>query len=151
MSTMRTNANLRTLLDGMGCHAPIRFARLRFPRAEGLCIPAIGIFIDEKYQSKAIPELYLQAVVYHEVGHWRDPVAWASMAVPPILFAMLAGLVFAVGNLALTVDYLWGIYALMVSGYFVSRWKERRADAYARRCMANYDTYNRPFTPDLEA
>ena len=133
---MKTNATLRKMLDDLGCNAPIRF--IRFPySAEGLCIPGVGIFIDEKY--RALPYPYLQAVVCHEVGHWRDPIAWLSLlAIPALLLALYALIV--TGGLL----FLWAIYGLMVSGYFVGRWKERRADAAARRLMPDYDAFDKP-------
>jgi hypothetical protein len=140
---MKANADLRKMLDEMGCHAPIRFANIRFPyRAEGLCIPGVGIFVDKKYQTQAIPDQYLQAVVHHEVGHWRDPVAWLSLLVIPVLLLMVYALA-ATGN----PDFLLAIYGLLVAGYFVGIWKERRANAYARRHMADYDVYDKPFVP----
>jgi Zn-dependent protease with chaperone function len=103
----------------------------------------VGIFIDKKYQTQAIPEPYLRAVVYHEVGHWRDPVVWLSLPVIPLMFLMLY-LLALTGNL----KFLLVIYGLMAGGYFVGIWKERRADAYARRHMADYDEYDKPFVPD---
>lgn len=140
---MKTNVDLRNLLDNMGCRAPIRFARIRFPyRAEGLCIPALGIFIDKKYQTDRIPVPYLQAVVYHEVGHWRDPVAWLSLLAIPVLFLLVYAL-YVSGNLI----FLIVLQLLVLMGYFVGVWKERRADAYARRHMADYDAYNKPYVP----
>jgi len=138
---MKTNAGLRKMLNDMGCHAPIRFSRIRFPYpAEGLCIPGIGIFIDKKHQTT--PEPYLQAVVYHEVGHWRDPLVWLSLLAIPALFLMLYFLMLT-GNL----NFLLVIYGLLVAGYFAGLWKERRANAYARRHMADYDAYDKPFVP----
>jgi hypothetical protein len=136
---MKTNAGLRNMLDGLGCHAPIRFVRFPYA-AEGLCIPGIGIFIDKKYQTT--PEPYLQAVVYHEVGHWRDPVVWLSLLVIPVLLMLVYALA-ATGN----PDFLLAIYGLLVAGYFVGIWKERRANAYARRRMPDYDVYDKPFVP----
>ena len=135
---MKTNAGLRKMLSDMGCHAPIRFARLH--KAEGLCIPGIGIFIDKKHQTT--PEPYLQAVVFHEVGHWRDPLVWLSLPVIPALFLMVYFLA-TTGSL----KFLQAIYGLLVAGYFAGIWKERRADAYARRHMVDYDKFDKPFVP----
>jgi Fe2+ transport system protein B len=33
----------------------------------------------------------LQAVVYHEVGHWRDPVVWLPFLVIPVMLLVLYG------------------------------------------------------------
>ncbi|MHB1643098.1 MAG: hypothetical protein ACYCS8_10665 [Acidithiobacillus sp.] len=156
---MKTNAGLRKMLDDMGRHThkgmrrfpygtlgnlfptpPIRFADLKIFKAEGLCVPILGIFIDKKHQST--PEPYLQAVVYHEVGHWRDPLVWLSLLAIPALLVLLY-LLAATGGLI----FLWGIYGLLAGGYFVGIWKERRADAYARQHMADYDVYDKPFVP----
>lgn len=136
---MKTNAGLREMLDRLGCRAPIRFTRIRFPySAEGLCIPGVGIFIDEKY--RVLPEPWLKAVVCHEVGHWRDPLVWLSLPVIPALLLALYALA-ATGGLV----FLWVIYGLLAAGYFVGRWKERRADAAARCLMPEYDEFDKPY------
>ncbi len=131
---MHTNATLRKMLDTIGCRAPIRFSR--FPRgSEGLCIPFLGIYVNPKY--RALPDPYLRAVVYHEAGHWRDPLHWLSLlAVPGLLAALYA--------LVRTENVLWldVIYLIMAAGYFVRRLKERRADAFARWHMPDYDRYD---------
>ncbi len=138
---MKTNAGLRNMLDGLGCHAPIRFVRFPYA-AEGLCIPGIGVFIDKKYQTT--PDPYLQAVVHHEVGHWRDPVAW--LVAGAIALGVLNMLLWLCAPAGWSAAPLWS-GALIVPALGVASWKERRANAYARLHMADYDVYDKPFVP----
>lgn len=138
---MRTNAGLRKMLDDLGCRAPIRFVRLPH-RAEGLCIPGVGIFIDKKYQTQAIPDPYLKAVVCHEVGHWRDPVVWLTAAAVGV--GILDTSLWLCAPAGWSVSPLW-VGGLIITSLGVAPWKERRADAYARRHMVDYDIHARPF------
>ena len=138
---MKTNAGLREMLDGLGCGAPIRFSRIRFPyRAEGLCIPVLGVFIDEKY--RAVPDPWLRAVVCHEVGHWRDPLVWVGAG------AILAGVInvflWLCAPMAWPVAPLWS-GVLIITALVIAPWKERRADAAARRLMPDYDEFDKPY------
>ncbi|QER44283.1 M48 family metalloprotease [Acidithiobacillus caldus] len=141
---MRTNSDLKVLLDTLGCRAPIRFSRF-LQKSEGICIPFLGIFIHEKYQNEAVPDPYLRAVVYHEVGHWRDPVHWLSLLAVPVLLFTVVGML---SSNSVPEALLWvtAIQAVVLAGVLVSTWRERRADAFARRNMPGYDRYDWVYT-----
>lgn len=132
---MRTNADLRKMLSDLRCHAPIRFSHL--PRGiSGLCIPFFGIFIDKQY--KNAPEPYLKAVVYHEVGHWRDLLVWLEV----LLVFALFGFAYALHETR-DVLFLWLAFSVFAAFYFLGIHKERRADAAARKLMPDFDEFNK--------
>ncbi|WP_190277967.1 hypothetical protein [Acidithiobacillus ferrivorans] len=46
-------------------------------------MPYLSAIFLKKY--RAAPAPYLQAVVYHAVGHWRDPLVWLSFLVISVM------------------------------------------------------------------
>lgn len=141
---MRTRDDLKALLDTLGCRAPICFSRF-LGKSEGLCIPFFGVFIHEKYQNEAIPDPYLRAVVYHEIGHWRDPVHWLSLLAVPVLMFTVFGLLSS-ASVPDALHWLIAVQVVALAGLLVSLWRERRADAFARCRMPDYDQYDRVYT-----
>ena len=107
--------------------------RCAFSRQGGLCIPCVGIFIDEKY--RAYPDPQVQAVVYHEMGHWCDPLVWVGAG------AILAGVInvflWLCAPMAWPVAPLWS-GVLIIPALVIAPWKERRADEWAAARMADY-------------